>query len=223
MKVHKMWTLAFDTTTNFCSVILMKDNNVCSVFSSEMTFGQSEVLLPQIETIFKNNSLSFQDLALLCVCTGPGSFTGVRSSISAARAFGLSSKNLTLCGINAFDVYASTLEAHQRSEYTAVIIETKREDFYYACYDKNLRKIIPPKTAFYNDIIRDLKGHNITLVGDGIQRFLSRKNDLHIHEACFDTHPNIKTLALLGIDRFNEKTTDYPKPLYLKAADVCIK
>ena len=104
-----MWTLAFDTTTNFCSIALFKDNLLKNVFSSEMTFGQSEVLIPEIQKMLQNTGITFQELNLLVVCTGPGSFTGVRSSLSAARAFGLACPNLTLCGINAFDVYAKSI------------------------------------------------------------------------------------------------------------------
>ncbi|HCU59076.1 MAG TPA: tRNA (adenosine(37)-N6)-threonylcarbamoyltransferase complex dimerization subunit type 1 TsaB [Alphaproteobacteria bacterium] len=218
-----MFTLAFDTTTNFCSIALFKDNTAQSVFSSEMTFGQSEVLIPQIEKILKENKIGFNEIDLLCVCTGPGSFTGVRSSVSAARAFGLASKKLSLCGINAFDIYAHQLEPHQYSDRIAVLVETKREDFYVAYYDAHLNKVDSPKTAFYEDIIRDLKGRSVTFIGDGVERFLSKPSGLHIHDACFQSHPSVETLALVGLSKFNQKNMDFPKPLYLKAADVCVK
>ncbi|MBR2299666.1 MAG: tRNA (adenosine(37)-N6)-threonylcarbamoyltransferase complex dimerization subunit type 1 TsaB [Alphaproteobacteria bacterium] len=218
-----MWTLAFDTTTNFCSIALMKDDKAKSVFSSEMTFGQSEVLIPKIEEMLKINEIGFQELDLLCVCTGPGSFTGVRSSIAAARAFGLGAKNLTLCGVNAFDIYAHTLEPHQYADRVAVIIETKREDFYVCYFDAHLNKTGAPKTAFYEDIIRDLKGHSVTFVGDGVERFLSKPSGLHVHDVCFQTHPNVEVLVHIGSFKFQGKKTDFPKPLYLKAADVCVK
>ena len=218
-----MWTLAFDTTTNFCSIALFKDNLLKNVFSSEMTFGQSEVLIPEIQKMLQNTGITFQELNLLVVCTGPGSFTGVRSSLSAARAFGLACPNLTLCGINAFDVYAADLKEHQRSKRIAVIIETKREDFYVAYYDQNLKKIETPKTAVYDEIIHDLQGYSVTFTGDGAQRFLSKPSGLHLHEASFETHPSIERLALEGMSRFNAQKTDFPKPLYLKSADICVK
>jgi len=218
-----MWTLAFDTTTNFCSIILKKDDTVQSCFVSEMTFGQSEVLIPQIDDILKTNKTTPSDLNLLGVCVGPGSFTGVRSSIAAARSFALCLPNLSVCGISAFDVYAHSIPDDQRSEQIAVIIETKREDFYVAYYDKQLKKISSPKTAFYTDIIADLRNKSVTFAGDGAERFLSKPSGLHIHSVNFETHPNVETLADLAITRFHDKKLDFPKPLYLKAADVCIK
>ena len=84
-----MYTLAFDTTAAACSVILLRDGKTLSRWSRTMEFGQAEVLILQIKNILEEQKLSFSDLGLLAVCTGPGSFTGVRASISAARAFGL--------------------------------------------------------------------------------------------------------------------------------------
>ena len=218
-----MWTLAFDTTTDFCSVILLKDNVTQRIFSAEMTFGQSEVLIPEIENTLKQSGICANDLDLLVVCTGPGSFTGVRSSISAARAFGLALPHLTLCGVSAFDAYAYDLKDYQREERIAVVIETKRDDFYIAYYDQNLNRIDKPRAAFYDEIIKDLKGHPVTFAGNGAERFLLRPSGLHVHDASFQTHPSVEQLALIGINRFVAKKADFPKPLYLKAADVCVK
>lgn len=80
-----MYTLAFDTTANGVSVLLSKDGRTIDLFQEEMDFGQAEVLIPEIRNTLEAENLQFKDLGLAVVCTGPGSFTGVRSSISAAR------------------------------------------------------------------------------------------------------------------------------------------
>ena len=80
-----MYTLAFDTTAAACSVILLQDRKTLSVWSQAMEFGQAEALIPEIKNILEKHNLDFSELGLLAVCTGPGSFTGVRASISAAR------------------------------------------------------------------------------------------------------------------------------------------
>lgn len=218
-----MFTLAFDTTTNFCSVALFQDHTLTDKFSQELTFGQSELLMTKIEQILENHNLNIKALDLLSVCVGPGSFTGVRSSVSAARAFGLANPKLSLCGISAFEAYAAALPLSQRSETIAVLIETKREDFYAAYFDQNLKKIASPKSASFEQIVADLSSKSVTFTGDGAARFLTKQTGLHIHEAVFETHPPIEQVALLALDRFKSKTLDFPKPLYLKAADVCVK
>ncbi len=218
-----MFSLAFDTTVNFCSIALFKDVEKIDIFEQEMDFGQAETLIVKIDEILKRNSLTFKDLSLITVCTGPGSFTGVRSSVSAARAFKLACPDVCVTGVNAFEAYAEDISPDELSEVNAVIIETKREDFYVQYYDKTLKKIIPPSTAFYDDIISFLSSKRVTLTGDGVERFLSRPSGLSLHSIKIKQKTDIEKLALAGIKRYINKTTDFPKPLYLKAPDVCIK
>ncbi len=218
-----MFTLAFDTTVNFCSIILLENKNEIDRFEQEMAFGQAETLIVKIDEMLTKHKLNFKDLSLVVVCTGPGSFTGVRSSISAARAFKLACPHVCIAGINAFEAYLSELNYNEISELNAIIIETKREDFYIQYYDSNLNKIMPPSTAFYEDIIKFLNGKKVTMIGDGVERFLSRPSGLNLHTIKMKQNISINQLALTGLKKFNDKTTDFPKPLYLKAPDVCIK
>lgn len=218
-----MFTLAFDTTVNYCSIALFDGYSELDKFEQPMAFGQAEVLLPQIAALLQKHNLQFKDLSLAVVCTGPGSFTGVRASIAAARAFALACPETTVCGVSAFDAYAADFAQNELSEVNTVLIETKRDDFYVQHYDGKLNKIQPASTAFYEDIIRFLSGKKVTLAGDGAERFLSKPSGLSLHTVKFQTNPPIDKLALAGIKMFNNKKADFPKPLYLKAPDVCVK
>lgn len=142
--MNKMYTLAFDTTANGVSVLLSKDGRTIDLFQEEMDFGQAEVLIPEIRNTLEAENLQFKDLGLAVVCTGPGSFTGVRSSISAARAFGLACPKTKIIGVSAFEAYAHSLDAEETAKINAVIIETKREDFYYQLFDEKLKKLPNP-------------------------------------------------------------------------------
>jgi tRNA threonylcarbamoyladenosine biosynthesis protein TsaB len=218
-----MFTLAFDTTVNFCSIVLFENKTEIDRFEKEMDFGQAETLIVQIDEMLKKHKLHFKDLSLAVVCTGPGSFTGVRSSISAARAFKLACPDLNIAGISAFEAYISELDYNEISEVNAVIIETKREDFYVQYYDSKLNKIMPPSTAFSDDIIKFLSDKQVTLIGDGVERFLSRPSGLRLNCIKMKQNISIDNLALTGLKKLSNKTLDFPKPLYLKAPDVCIK
>ncbi len=218
-----MYTLAFDTTVNYCSLVLFNGTKPLDRFEREMDFGQAETLMVEIDKILKKNNLKIDDLSLIVVCTGPGSFTGVRASVAAARAFKLACPDVCVMGVNAFETYASELSDNNVSEVNAVLIETKREDFYVQYYDANLNKIMPPMTSFYDDIIRFLSSKNVTLIGDGVERFLSRPSGLSLHNIVMKDKINIDKLALTGIRKYADKVIDFPKPLYLKVPDVCIK
>jgi len=220
-----MYTLAFDTTSSGCSVALFSDNRCIDKFVQSMEFGQAEVLIPEIRNILKRQNISFSDLELLVVCTGPGSFTGVRSSISAARSFGLANPNLTVLGVNAFDAYIQELVFSPENIATinAVIIETKRDDFYYQLFDNKLQPLTEPSSAQRSDIIKTIQSKKVSFLGDGVERFLSSPTGLSIHSIINTQQVNIENLALKGISLHSKKIKNYPKPLYLRAPDVCIK
>ena len=215
-----MYILAFDTTAAACSILLQQDDKVLSRFHETMDFGQSEVLIPAISEMLLQNNLKFTDLGLLLVCVGPGSFTGVRSSISAARTFPLACPQLALGGVSAFDAYVLGLEDSERADINAVIIETKREDFYIQLFDKDLQKLTPPQALAYEDILPLLRGKKVSLIGDGVERFLSRPSGLSLHSIQMPESLDIKLLAKAGIKQYQDKRLDYPKPLYLRAPDV---
>ena len=218
-----MYTLAFDTTANGVSILLSKDGRTVDSFQEEMDFGQAEVLIPEIRNTLESENLQFKDLDLAVVCTGPGSFTGVRSSISAARAFGLACPNTKIIGVSAFEAYVHGLQPDEVAAINAVIIETKREDFYYQLFDDKKKKITEPSAGTYEEIINQLRGPKITLVGDGVERFLNKPSGLSLHVIKMLNCPPIEDLAACGIHKYQNKIFDFPKPLYLRAPDVCIK
>ncbi len=220
-----MYTLAFDTTANSCSLALFKDEACISCRVEEMAFGQAEALIPAIQKMLEEQRISFSQLNTLCVCVGPGSFTGVRSGISAARAFGLASPDLDVLGVSAFEGYINSLvwTPEQIAPVNAVIIETKRADFYYQLFDSHLKKISEPTAAMREDIIDALRNKKVTLIGDGVERFLNAPTGLSLHAVVPCKYPDVKDIALQGIKKHNNKVQDYPKPLYLRAPDVCIK
>lgn len=217
-----MYILAFDTTASACSIILYRDDKILAKYEQVMDFGQSEVLLPEIQKILNQNGLTFADMQVLFVCVGPGSFTGVRSSVSAARTFQIACPKLCLGGISAFDAYVNRLLPEELADVNAVIIETKREDFYVQLFDCNLQKLTPPQALPYNEIISLLKGKKVSLVGNGVERFLASPSGLALHSIKIIPHLDITALVEVGIRQYKEGRLDYPKPLYLRAPDVCM-
>ncbi len=217
-----MYILAFDTTGAQCAAILMEDGKTIEKYSRFMDFGQADELLPQIKTMLEKNKIKFEELGLVSVCVGPGSFTGVRASISAARAFSIACPSLVVDGISAFDAYAVGLEPEELADLNAVIIETKRDDFYFQVFDAKLNKVTPPQAAMYEDIIPYLRHKKVSLTGDGVERFLSRPSGLQLHCIKMPEALDIEDLGRAANKRFQNKQIDFPKPLYLRLPDVSV-
>ena len=80
-----------------------------------------------------------------------------------------------------------------------------------------------PAAGTYEEIIDRLRGSKVTLVGDGVERFLNKPSGLSLHAIKMLNCPPIEDLAACGLQKYQNKIFDFPKPLYLRAPDVCIK
>lgn len=83
--------LAFDTASAHCAACLIMDDKVI-VRVDQMAKGQAEHLMPMLEAVLAENGLTWADLDAIGVGTGPGNFTGIRISVSAARGLALGLK-----------------------------------------------------------------------------------------------------------------------------------
>lgn len=218
-----MWTLAFDLTADCCAVALLQETQIAASHVEEMEFGQAEALLPQIQKMLQAKGITFADVGLLAVCCGPGSFTGVRSSISAAKAFSLARPEMAVTGVSAFEAYMHAVDDFELAAYNAVIIETKREDFYFQLFNGKREKLCEAAAMKYEDIIEMLKGKTVTLIGSGVERFLDKPSGLVLHTVRMDKSAPIASVAACAIQKMHAKKLNFPKPLYLRAPDVCVK
>lgn len=81
-----MYVLAIETTGAYASVALMKDDKIIGHITGNDRFSHLQNLMPQVESVIKENKLSLSDVDLIAVSNGPGSFTGIRIGVSSARA-----------------------------------------------------------------------------------------------------------------------------------------
>ncbi len=81
--------LAFDTSAAHCAAALLRGTALLATISEEMGRGQAERLIPMLDTLLQDAGLGWQDLGALAVGIGPGNFTGIRISVSAARGLAL--------------------------------------------------------------------------------------------------------------------------------------
>ena len=211
-----MYTLVFDTTAGGTAIGLYKDRERIVKVEKMMEFGQAEELALDTADILEKNKLSFQDIGLLGVCTGPGSFTGVRSGLAFARGLSLGAPKLNITGVSAFEVYAKMLKETDRAFYNAVVIETKREDFYFQLFDENLRKLTEPLALTREEIVQKLKNRQTSFIGDGVERLLSVSLGLQIKQVELSEIMDVDALFAVTYQKYLDKTLDFPKPLYIR-------
>ena len=98
-----MIVLAFDTSAGHCAAALCKDGVVLEERGENMTRGQAERIMCLLEDVLSSQGVDWSQLDAIGVGIGPGNFTGIRISVSAARGLALGLR-VPAIGVNRFDV-----------------------------------------------------------------------------------------------------------------------
>lgn len=147
-----MKILAFDTALRQCSAALSIDNKQVAFLQSQELSKQSEMLFPLVNQMLTENQLAFSDLDAIAVNIGPGSFTGVRIGVAAAKGLKLVLPNVKLIGITSLELLASKVESSS-SEVIAVL-EAGQEEYYVQIFDQNLRYITEAKSCDLPELLQ---------------------------------------------------------------------
>ena len=97
-----MKVLALDTATASCSVAVMCDGDIRARQFTTMDRGQAEALMPMVEWAMAEARLDFRNLDLVATTVGPGSFTGLRVGLAAARGLALAAR-LPIVGVTTLE------------------------------------------------------------------------------------------------------------------------
>ncbi|MFQ3184880.1 MAG: tRNA threonylcarbamoyladenosine biosynthesis protein TsaB [Alteromonas macleodii] len=130
--------LAFDTSAAHCAAALMLKGQVVSRVE-KMSRGQGERLMVMLEEILAENSITWGDLDAIAVGVGPGNFTGIRISVSAARGLALG-LGIPAMGVSLFDT------TQRLSKRAHVSVPAPRDQFYMMDFDKK----VAPKMVYNN-------------------------------------------------------------------------
>ncbi|MEC3860902.1 tRNA (adenosine(37)-N6)-threonylcarbamoyltransferase complex dimerization subunit type 1 TsaB [Mesobacterium sp. TK19101] len=99
--------LAFDTSAAHCAAALLCGETVLAEMHENMGRGQAERLFPLLEDLLRAAGKGWSDLDRIGVGIGPGNFTGIRISVSAARGLALA-LGIPAIGVNSFDAIEAT-------------------------------------------------------------------------------------------------------------------
>ncbi|MCK0150008.1 tRNA (adenosine(37)-N6)-threonylcarbamoyltransferase complex dimerization subunit type 1 TsaB [Marivita sp. S6314] len=115
--------LAFDTSAAHCAAALLCGSVILQTRVEPLAKGQAERLMPMLEEMLSEHGKTWSDLTRIGVGVGPGNFTGIRISVSAARGLALG------LGIPAIGV--SSLEAIHQDHPTAIAAVPAPRDMLY--------------------------------------------------------------------------------------------
>lgn len=176
--------------------------------------------MPMVEDVLSQAGLAYADIGAVVCTTGPGAFTGLRIGLSAARGLALA-LDIPLFGITTTQALAlQYAHDHKPAKNIAVIIETKREDFYFQIFS-NKGKSSSKLESVDATIIRDiLNNGDYVAIGDGTARLKNTNMTGKAEIADFTVIDAGHMAWMLAHDVTENVFTKNVQPVYLREADV---
>ena len=214
-----MRVLAIDTALEACSAAMLDtENGVLASESRLMARGHAEALMPLIAKVMGQASTAFSDLDRIAVTTGPGSFTGLRVGISAARGIALASDKPAF-GLTTLAAFAAPYIAADDTISLAVAIDARHEHVYLQLFGPGGRTLVAPRIASIRDAVRIAANGKTRLVGTAARMLAAAWPSNEPPPALIEEQkaPDITWVARLGAVANGSPGT--VKPLYLRAPD----
>lgn len=216
-----MITLALDTSTPHGAVALLRDDKPLAEEGFERA-APGQNLFNAATKLLSANQLGAKDLGLLAVGLGPGSFTGIRVGIAAAKGLALPGA-LPIKGVSSFDALALTAlpQMPRDCPQMCVLCDARREEIYYAMYDREGRRVKECRIGTLEAIADEI--HNpIWFVSFELEQF---KDDIAALFGGFATvcdvaiYPSASALGWLAAQQFHaagNRGDEQLEPIYLR-------
>ena len=211
------YILNLETATKNCSVSISQDGK--TILCKEMAeagYSHAEKLHVFIEESLKESKLSFNDLSAIAVSQGPGSYTGLRIGVSAAKGLGFA-LNLPLISVDTLQVLASQLSITEGV--VIPMIDARRMEVYSAIFTSKFDKIREVQAEILTENSFEGVSETIHFVGDCAEKaktVLTNANFIFHEEIIY---PSANEMGVLSYQKFQQNEFEdvaYFEPYYLK-------
>jgi tRNA threonylcarbamoyladenosine biosynthesis protein TsaB len=214
--------LLIETATRICSVGVAREQQMLAIKEDKSKeYSHSTQLTNFIEWVLKNAALNFSDLDAVAVSMGPGSYTGLRIGVSAAKGicYGL---DIPLIAVNSLYAIASVGKESITSpfDYYIPMIDARRMEVYNAVYDQKLNTIRETMAEIIDadSFSSYLQKGTVAVFGDGAAKCREILNPVNM--VIFDEiNSSAKGLMQPAQEKYSKQDfvdVAYFEPFYLK-------
>jgi len=214
-----MYILNIETSTKNCSVSIGYEEKVIDVLEyAGENYSHAEKLHIFIRDILKRNQLKPSDLTAVSVSKGPGSYTGLRIGVSAAKGLAYA-LDIPLIAVPTLHSLAKKVKPGSPA-FIIPLIDARRMEVYSAVYNQNHELIRQVKAEILEDNIFNhyLDKQKVYFVGDAVEKtktLINHKNAIFLDEK----FPSAKEMHVLSYQKLLKKEFEdvaYFEPFYLK-------
>lgn len=215
-----MLILAIDTALDACAAAVL-DTDAGKLIAQEslpMKRGHAEALMPLIARVMKASGIAFAALDRIAVTTGPGSFTGLRVGLSAARGIGLAAGK-PVVGLTTLTAYAAPVVGQESQHPVISAIDARHDHVYFQVVSGDGGSLVRPRVAPIEEALAAARFGAPHLVGNAAQ-ILSQRWPADApppFKVDAQPAPDIAWVAWLGAAVSPESAP--ARPYYLRAPD----
>lgn len=214
-----MRVLAIDTALGACAAAVLDSQRAAMLAteSLDMVRGHAEAVMPLIARVMDAAGCEFIDLDRIAVTVGPGSFTGLRVGISAARGIALASGRPAI-GLSTLSALAAPHVAARSGETIIAAIDARNEQVYFQVFAPNGTTIVTPRLDRVRAAVRSVPVGPTVITGSGATLVAAHwPSGSPVPRVEDHAAPDIGWIARLGAAAQDEGAP--PKPLYLRRPD----
>ncbi|MBL28004.1 MAG: tRNA (adenosine(37)-N6)-threonylcarbamoyltransferase complex dimerization subunit type 1 TsaB [Rhodospirillaceae bacterium] len=214
--------LAFDTATAACSAAVMAGGRIVAHRFELREAGHAEHLMPMVEAVMEEAGLGYRDLDRIAVTVGPGTFTGLRIGLAAARGLAIAA-DIPVLGVSTLETLAATaFDMAMKSGATVIAaIDARRGEVYAQAFEADGNPASSPAVLSLADAAALAAGKDTVLVGTGATLLAPLIEAAGGTARCGEGPglPDAGVLAEIAARRAIVPGVAPPAPLYLRAPD----
>lgn len=215
-----MLILAIDTALDACAAVVLDTDTGKAIAqeSQAMKRGHAEALMPLVARVMKQSGVAFDALDRIAATTGPGSFTGLRVGLSAARGIALAANKLVV-GITTLTAYAAPHVSENGEHAIVSVIDARHDHVYLQVVSGHGEALVTPRVAPIEEALAAARFGTPLLVGNAADIVAARwpKDASPPVKVDQQAAPDIVWVAWLAAAVDPAVAT--PRPFYLRAPD----
>jgi tRNA threonylcarbamoyladenosine biosynthesis protein TsaB len=212
-----MYILNIETATRNCSVSLAKSGKTIAYKEiADQGYTHAENLHVFIEEVLATASIKINDLNAVAVSCGPGSYTGLRIGVSAAKGLCYALK-IPLIAVDTLNILAEKVT--HKNGLIIPMIDARRMEVYSAVFDENKNQIRTTQAEILTENSFSEYQETIYFVGDSTEKaktILNKPNFVFLDNIVFPSARDISSLAYEKYIQNHFEDVAYFEPFYLK-------
>ena len=211
--------LGLDTAMSACSAALCEGDRVLANRRVVMERGHAEALMPMVRDVLEAADCAFRDLDLIAVTNGPGTFTGIRIGLAAAKGMAMTA-NLPLVGVTTFEAIVHAVGEDELGDASLlVVLATKSKGYYAQAFSRKRKPVNAPCVADRNQLAGLVCEGEVVVAGDGARDGLEALTAAGIGARLCDrafASDAIHVAQIAAMGTRSGESTRAPVPLYLR-------